>query len=87
MRHLAIGRCEGELTMASVTLTIDGRAVTLERGRTVLEAARQLGIAIPTLCHVPGVEPVASCFLCCVQIEGRGRSRPRVRCRRPTAWS
>lgn len=56
--------------METVTLTIDGRAVTLERGRTVLEAARELGITIPTLCHVEGLEPVSACFLCCVQVEG-----------------
>ena len=42
----------------------------MDEGRTVLEAARQLGIPIPTLCHVPGLEPVSACFLCCVQVEG-----------------
>ncbi len=56
--------------MAGVTLTIDGREVQVERGRTVLEAARQLGVEVPTLCHVSGIEPVAACFLCCVQVEG-----------------
>jgi formate dehydrogenase major subunit len=56
--------------MAPVTLTIDGREVTVEPGRTVLEAARQLGITLPTLCHVDGLEPVSACFLCCVQVEG-----------------
>jgi formate dehydrogenase major subunit len=54
----------------AVTLTIDGRAVTVERGRTVLEAARSLGIQVPTLCHVEGLEPVSACFLCCVQVDG-----------------
>lgn len=56
--------------MPSVTLRIDGREVTVERGRTVLDAARGLGITIPTLCHVAGLEPVSACFLCCVQLEG-----------------
>jgi formate dehydrogenase major subunit len=56
--------------MARVTLTIDGREVAVEQGLSVLEAARQLGISIPTLCHVPGFEPVSACFLCCVQVEG-----------------
>jgi formate dehydrogenase major subunit len=56
--------------MATVTLTIDGREVTVERGRTVLEAARHLGLSIPTLCHVEGLEPVSACFLCCVQVAG-----------------
>ena len=56
--------------MATVTLTIDGRTATVDEGRTVLEAARSLGIEIPTLCHVEGLEPVSACFLCCVQVEG-----------------
>jgi len=56
--------------MAAVTLTIDGRELTVESGTSVLDAARRLGIQIPTLCHVRGLEPVAACFLCCVQIEG-----------------
>ncbi len=59
-----------------VTLTIDNRPVTVEPGTTVLEAARRLGIRIPTLCHVPGLEPVSSCFLCTVQIEGRRNFSP-----------
>jgi formate dehydrogenase major subunit len=56
--------------MPTVTLSIDGRSVTVEKGRTVLDAARGLGIEIPTLCHVEGLEPVSACFLCCVQVEG-----------------
>jgi formate dehydrogenase major subunit len=56
--------------MATITLSIDGRSVTVEEGRTVLDAARELGIEIPTLCHVEGLEPVSACFLCCVQVEG-----------------
>ncbi|MBI5281981.1 MAG: FAD-dependent oxidoreductase [Candidatus Solibacter usitatus] len=54
-----------------LTLTIDNRQVSVAPGTTVLEAARRLGIRIPTLCHVPGLEPVSSCFVCAVQIEGR----------------
>ena len=53
-----------------ITLTIDGREVSVEAGTTILDAARRLGIEIPTLCHVEGLEPSASCFLCCVQVEG-----------------
>jgi formate dehydrogenase major subunit len=56
--------------MATVTLTIAGREIKVKRGRTVLEAARDLGISIPTLCHIEGLEPVSACFLCCVQVEG-----------------
>lgn len=62
--------------MGNVGLTIDGRAVEVEAGTTVLAAARGLGIEIPTLCDVPGFEPVASCFVCAVQIEGRRTLSP-----------
>jgi formate dehydrogenase major subunit len=55
----------------ALQLTIDKRSVEVPEGTTILQAARKLGIAIPTLCHVEGFEPSASCFLCAVQIEGR----------------
>lgn len=52
-------------------IQIDGRPVEVAPGETLLAAARKVGIAIPTLCHVEGFPPSASCFLCAVQIEGR----------------
>ena len=62
--------------MGTLALTIDNRSIHVEPGTTVLEAAEQLGIRIPTLCHVKGLEPVASCFVCAVQIEGRRTLSP-----------
>ncbi len=62
--------------MQQLTAKIDGHAVSVEPGTTVLEAARRLGIHIPTLCHVPGIEPAASCFLCAVQVEGKRTLAP-----------
>ncbi|MHC4819023.1 MAG: 2Fe-2S iron-sulfur cluster-binding protein, partial [Planctomycetota bacterium] len=59
-----------------MTLTIDGREVRVEDGTTILEAARGLGIKIPTLCHVDEVEPSASCFLCAVEVDGRATLAP-----------
>ncbi len=59
-----------------VSLTIDGRQVSVEPGTTILGAAQWLGIRIPTMCHVPGIEPAASCFVCAVQIEGRRTLSP-----------
>src|SRR5450759_2726567 len=59
-----------------INLTIDGRRTTVPPGTTVLDAARWLGIRIPTMCHVPGIEPAASCFVCAVQIEGRRTLSP-----------
>jgi formate dehydrogenase major subunit len=51
-----------------VTLTIDGQQVTAEAGQTVLEAAQQAGIHIPTLCHHPALAPVGACRLCLIEI-------------------
>ncbi len=59
-----------------VTFTIDGQSVTVEQGTTVLDAARQLGIRIPTLCHVLGYEPENACLLCVVRVNGGKRLRP-----------
>ena len=57
--------------MSAVKLTIDGRAVEVAPGTTILGAARSLGVSIPTLCYVEGFEHSASCFLCAVKLEGR----------------
>lgn len=59
-----------------ITLTIDGREVRVPPGTTILDAASWLGIRIPTLCHVPGIEPASSCFLCAVEIKGRRHLAP-----------
>ncbi|WP_429884621.1 molybdopterin-dependent oxidoreductase [Geoalkalibacter halelectricus] len=56
-----------------VSLTIDGRAVSVPAGATILEAARQLGIAIPTLCWLQKVSPTGACRVCVVRIEGVDR--------------
>lgn len=58
------------------TATINGQTVRVESGTTILEAARQAGIQIPTLCHVDGLPPVSSCFVCAVQVEGRPTLAP-----------
>jgi formate dehydrogenase major subunit len=62
--------------VGTVALTIDKRSIRVEPGTTVLDAAERLGIRIPTLCHVKGLEPVASCFVCAVQIEDRRTLSP-----------
>ena len=59
-----------------ISLTIDGLRIGVPPGTTVLDAAQRLGIRIPTLCHVPGIEPASSCFICAVQIEGRRTFAP-----------
>ena len=52
-------------------LTIDGRTIEVEAGTTILQAARRLGIEIPTLCYADGREPLTSCFVCVVKVQGR----------------
>ena len=51
-------------------VTIDGRPVDVPNGRTILEAARQAGITIPTLCYHPDLSVDGSCRLCLVEVEG-----------------
>ena len=55
--------------MTKITLTIDLCRVEAEQGMTVLEAAQEAGIYIPTLCHEPALAPYGACRLCIVEIE------------------
>ncbi len=54
-----------------VTLNIDGVAVTVPAGTSVMRAAVQAGVMIPKLCATDSLEPFGSCRLCLVEIEGR----------------
>ena len=69
--------------MGEITLQIDGREVKAEEGKTVLEAAKSLGIDIPTLCYHPALAPFGACRLCSVEILSRGRSRIVTSCNYP----
>jgi NADH-quinone oxidoreductase subunit G len=55
--------------MDTVTLTIDGRQVTVERGKTVLQAAIEHGVPVPYYCYHPGLGIDGSCRVCIVKIE------------------
>ena len=59
-----------------VTLTIDKRTVTVPDGTTILEAARSAKIEIPTLCYLKGINEIAACRLCMVEVEGHARLVP-----------
>jgi predicted molibdopterin-dependent oxidoreductase YjgC len=52
-----------------IKLTIDGQEIEAKKGQTVLEAATDAGIYIPTLCYHPSLPPYGSCRMCIVQIE------------------
>lgn len=62
--------------MAVVTLTVDDRAVSADEGQTILEVAREHGIAIPTLCHLDGVSDMGACRLCLVEVANSPRLFP-----------
>jgi NADH-quinone oxidoreductase subunit G len=55
--------------METVTLTIDGRSVTVEKGKTVLQAAIEAGISVPYYCYHPGLGIDGSCRVCVVKVE------------------
>jgi NADH-quinone oxidoreductase subunit G len=55
--------------METVRLTIDGRPVTVEKGKTVLQAAIESGIQVPFYCYHPGLGIDGSCRVCLVKIE------------------
>jgi len=57
--------------MNLITISIDSRYVAVPQNTTVLEAARQIGIIIPTLCHVDGKPSDTPCNLCVVEVEGQ----------------
>ena len=54
-----------------VTLEIDGMAVTVPAGTSVMRAAAELGTKVPKLCATDSLEPFGSCRLCLVEIDGR----------------
>jgi len=60
----------------TVTLTIDGREVTVPKGTNVIEAAKALGQEISAFCYHPGLEVVAVCRQCLVSIEGSPKLIP-----------
>jgi len=53
-----------------INLTIDNIPVTVPEGTTVLEAARDAGIKIPTLCYLKGVNEIGACRMCVVEVKG-----------------
>ncbi|TVR63844.1 MAG: NADH-quinone oxidoreductase subunit G [Gemmatimonadales bacterium] len=60
----------------TVTLTIDGREVTVPPGTTILQAAESTGNRIPHYCYHPGLSAPAQCRLCLVEVEGAPKLQP-----------
>ena len=66
----SLWNCEVE---GMISLTINGKRVTVPEGTTILEAARTSGVAIPTLCYLKGVNEVGACRMCVVEVKGADR--------------
>ncbi|MEA3241441.1 MAG: 2Fe-2S iron-sulfur cluster-binding protein [Pseudomonadota bacterium] len=66
--------------MSEILLEIDGKEVKATTGMTILEAAKSVGISIPTLCYHEKLEPFGGCRLCTVEVEARGRTSLVVSC-------
>jgi ferredoxin len=61
--------------MNTFDITIDGRKVAVQPGKSVLEAARQIGLDIPTLCHLEKCGPLNTCLVCLVKVLDNGQGR------------
>jgi bidirectional [NiFe] hydrogenase diaphorase subunit len=62
--------------MAAKTLTIDGKQISAVEGTTLLQAAGEAGISLPTLCHLEGVYDIGACRLCLVEVAGIAKLLP-----------
>lgn len=56
-----------------VTITIDKKTIQVPKGTTILEAAKQNGIPIPTLCYLKDINEIGACRVCLVELEGKDR--------------
>lgn len=54
-----------------VNLTIDGKNISVKENTTIMEAAAQSGIPIPRLCYLKGINEIAACRVCVVELEGK----------------
>jgi predicted molibdopterin-dependent oxidoreductase YjgC len=67
---------QGVILSMKVNLTIDGKKIQTEAGKTVLEVAEEAGIHIPILCHHPALPPEGACRICLVEIERQRSLQP-----------
>ena len=66
-----------------VTLTIDGVEVSVPKGTTIIEAAKQVGVVIPHYCYHPGLPVAGVCRMCLVHVEGTPKLQ--IACATPVA--
>ena len=53
-----------------VNITLDNRKISVPEGTTIMEAAKSAGIPIPRLCYLKGINEIAACRVCLVELEG-----------------
>jgi len=68
---------------SEITVQIDGKKVKAAEGKTVLEAAQNADIFIPTLCHYEELDPYGGCRICTVEVEVRGWTKLVAACLYP----
>ena len=56
-----------------VNLTIDGKQISVKENTTIMEAAAANGIPIPKLCYLKGINEIAACRVCVVELEGKDK--------------
>lgn len=56
-----------------VNLTIDGKQISVKENTTIMEAAKECGIPIPKLCYLKGINEIAACRVCVVELEGKDK--------------
>ena len=66
-----------------ITVQINNIPVEVPEGTTILHAAKQAGIRIPTLCHVEGLQTIGACRVCVVEVANAATWPRRVPCRSP----
>ncbi len=69
--------------MSEVSLKIDGKDVVASDDMSLLDAARSVGVPIPTVCHHDELEPFGGCRLCTVEVEAGGRKQLAAACAYP----
>jgi NADH dehydrogenase/NADH:ubiquinone oxidoreductase subunit G len=74
------GEAKEGSVMKTVVLDIDGKKVEAEEGMTLLDAAKKMGVDIPTLCHDGQLAPFGACRICSVEIQKGKRSRVVASC-------
>ena len=66
-----------------VRVILDGRTAEVARGTTILDAARGMAVAIPTLCNYRGLSPCGACRICVVEIDTAGGPKQVAACSHP----